>query len=90
MFEKSVIVRQVPFTEMESPRAASERMVGQEVMVREVPVAPEALASREFNSLTTVENVSGYSVRRLLDMQSSTSACGKEDLTHCRLSQQVQ
>ena len=40
---KAVIVRQVPFTEMESPREASERISGQDVMVSEVPWPPVAV-----------------------------------------------
>jgi hypothetical protein len=42
----SVMVRQVPFTEMESPRWASVRISGQSEMVREVPLPPEELGSR--------------------------------------------
>lgn len=41
VLEKEVMVRQVPFMEIEAPSSASGRMVGQEVIVRVVPeVAP--------------------------------------------------
>lgn len=50
----SVMVRQVPFTEIESPRIASPRIVEQEEMVREVPPPPEDVESREFSSVTAV------------------------------------
>ena len=38
--ESSVMVRQVPFTEMLSPSLASERMSGHEAIVRLVPEPP--------------------------------------------------
>lgn len=52
VLENSVMVRQVPFTEMLSPRAASGRMVGQEEMVRDVPEPPVAEESRGLSSVT--------------------------------------
>lgn len=41
------MVRQVPLTLMESPRWASVRISGQSEMVREVPLPPDVLGSRE-------------------------------------------
>ena len=52
---KAVIVRQVPFTEIESPREASERISGQEVMVREVPWPPASVRSEEVRAEMTVD-----------------------------------
>lgn len=50
--ENSVTVRQVPLTEMESPRWQSVRMSAQSEMVREVPPPPEADASSWLSSET--------------------------------------
>jgi len=52
VLEKSVMVRQVPFTEMLSPSWASGRMVGHEEMVRVVPAPPEEVESRGLSSVT--------------------------------------
>lgn len=51
----SVTVRQVPFTEIESPSWASERMVEQEEIVSDVPPPPEDVESRELSSVTAVK-----------------------------------
>ena len=53
----SVMVRQVPLTQMESPSWASERKVGSEEveMVREVPEPPVAEGSRGRRDVTAVE-----------------------------------
>jgi hypothetical protein len=48
----SVMVRQVPFTLMLSPREASLRIGEQFVIVRDVPEPPEAVESREVRALT--------------------------------------
>ena len=50
------MVRQVPLTLMESPRAASERNVGSEVgvMVRDVPLPPVEVESRGRREVTAV------------------------------------
>ena len=44
--KSSVMVRHVPLQDILSPIFASERMVGQEVIVRDVPAPPVVLESR--------------------------------------------
>jgi len=53
------MVRQVPFTEMLSPREASGSMVGQEAMVREVPEPPEEEGSSGLSAETAMVAVLG-------------------------------
>jgi hypothetical protein len=48
----SVIVRQVPFTLMLSPREASVRISAHSEMVREVPPPPEVVESRVVRLVT--------------------------------------
>lgn len=59
------MVRQVPFTEMESPSCASPRMVEHDEMVRDVPPPPEDVESRELSSVTAGEQVLDGSMYRI-------------------------
>lgn len=52
--ENSVMVRHVPFTLMLSPSEASVTIEAQSEMVREVPLPPEELESREERFVTAV------------------------------------
>jgi hypothetical protein len=59
---KEVTVRQVPFTEMESPRTQSERMEAQSEIVIVVP--PPEVASWGRSSVTAVRGVLVWEERR--------------------------
>jgi hypothetical protein len=55
LWSNSVMVRQVPFTLMLSPREASERMGLHSEMVREVPPPPAVVVSSALRLLTAEE-----------------------------------